>query len=204
MDKRLDLGIKSGLANQILCGFVLGGISGDEGLKENSEKLLDQLGEEMGDLTDYTFNTGLTGIGWMIEYCMQQGFLDINTDDVLEDLDDNCYKRTLINLSNKRYDIDELLGLTIYHLIRSKSKNVGAHYYRQFIHIECVKLLARHLNKYLTENLKKIKNGKSLSIDKLNDITRVMLKISHLVGQTKLEKIFETAFYATIDNFRSF
>lgn len=204
MGKRLDLGIKSGLANKILCGFVLGGISGDVGLKGNSEKLLDQLGEEMVNLTDYTFNTGLTGIGWMIEYCAQQSFLDINTDDVLEDLDDNCYKRTLINLSNKFYDIDELLGLTIYHLIRSKSKNVGTHYYRQFIHIECVKLLARHLNKYLTENLKKIENGKSLSMDKLNDITKVMLKISHLVGQTKLEKIFEKTFYATIDNFSSF
>jgi len=204
MRKSLDPGIKSGLANKILCGFVLSGISGDVRLKEDSEKLLDQLGEEIAYLTDYTFNTGLTGIGWMIEYCTQQGYIDINTDDVLEDLDDNCYKRTLINLSNKSYNIDEILGLTIYHLIRSKSKNIGAHYYRQFIHVECVKLLARHLNKYLTENLEKIENGKSLSVDKLKEVTKVMLKISHLVSQTKLEKIFEKTFYTIIDKFRSF
>lgn len=80
-------------------------------------ELIDEIFEEINQVTPVDFANGLTGIGWGIEYLAQNGFVEADTDEVLEELDQAIYKARLnrpilIEKSN------DLFGFGFYYLSR--------------------------------------------------------------------------------------
>jgi len=52
-----------------------------------AEKLLDEIYDNLGQNSSIDFHSGLCGIGWGIEYLVQNGLMEGDTDEILEDID---------------------------------------------------------------------------------------------------------------------
>lgn len=80
-------------------------------------ELIDEIYEEISTHMPIDFSNGLTGIGWGIEYLVQNGYLEADTNEILEDIDNTIYQKIL---SQPIYS--ELEGLLLYQLARFKAK----------------------------------------------------------------------------------
>lgn len=195
-NRQRNIGLECGLSKEILFRFLISHHNGSIPLRIEAENLLDDLSVLLSDITDYSFSNGITGVGWMIEFLAQQQLLCINTDEVLEDLDDNCYKMTLKCLVESTCDFRSIEGLLQYHHIRSESKNRNQLFYRHFIHNECLALLSDRLIKHVKIKVLSLHKGE-LKSDDLVFLSMSILKISHVMRT--LEKVFEKVFYDAIE-----
>lgn len=57
-----------------------------------ADGLLDQVFANLSTSASPDFENGLAGIGWGIEYLVQNGFAEGNTDEVLEEIDNKIFK----------------------------------------------------------------------------------------------------------------
>ena len=117
-----DIGLFNGKMGISLFFFHYAKFSREEIYVEFAKLLLDQV---MDDLTTYTpvnFQDGLCRIGWGIEYLNRQKFIEVDTDEVLTELD-----RQIINLDIRRitdYSIATgLEGIMHYWISRCSNKN---------------------------------------------------------------------------------
>ncbi|HOU02703.1 MAG TPA: lanthionine synthetase LanC family protein, partial [Bacteroidales bacterium] len=58
-------------------------------------ELIDEIYEEIAINTPLNFASGLTGIGWGIEYLVKNKFVDADTDEALADIDNTVYRNML-------------------------------------------------------------------------------------------------------------
>ena len=89
--------------------------------EEFAGELLDEIYDEISIHTPLDFENGLTGIGWGIEYLVQNGFVDVNTNDTLSEIDNMVLKGILAKpliINNDK----ELYGIGLYYLARLKGK----------------------------------------------------------------------------------
>ena len=63
--------------------------------EEFAGELLDEIYDEISIHTPLDFENGLTGIGWGIEYLVQNGFADGNTNDTLFEIDNTVLRGIL-------------------------------------------------------------------------------------------------------------
>lgn len=87
-----------------------------------ADDLLDNVFINMEASIPTNFENGLAGIGWGIEYLIQNNFSDGNSDEILEEVDDKIYK--LLNENNiHSFDLDNgLTGYLFYLIYRLKNK----------------------------------------------------------------------------------
>jgi hypothetical protein len=161
----MSIGLINGRSGEALLLFL----SADEKNKHKGQELLNTISEEVSTSSDYSFETGITGFGWLIAFLHQEKLIDIDSDDILEDFDDQIYKLTLQELSDQNTDIGTLLGLIDYHIIRHRNKNFNEQYFRKFLHQECINLIVEKLNTFIGYFISKIENG-----------SKVLLKFSYL------------------------
>ncbi|MCD7977613.1 MAG: hypothetical protein LUG51_10820 [Tannerellaceae bacterium] len=64
-------------------------------------KLLDEIFEEINDGLPINFEFGLCGIGWGIEYLLQNGFMEEDSDEILHELDLKIMERDLRYIQDK-------------------------------------------------------------------------------------------------------
>ncbi|RXQ97404.1 hypothetical protein EO244_00510 [Ancylomarina salipaludis] len=83
-----------------------------------AEELIDEIYDEINDSASIDFENGLAGIGWGIEYLAQNGFIDANTDDVLEEFDRLLFEEISNDTSKKVELLDGLIGIGFYFLKR--------------------------------------------------------------------------------------
>ena len=81
-------------------------------------ELIDEIYEEITLNTPLDFENGLAGIGWGIEYLVQNGFIDANTDEVLEEFDDRLFRELVYNTPQEIGLLNGLAGLGAYFLKR--------------------------------------------------------------------------------------
>ena len=155
-------------------------------------ELVDEIYEEINISTPVNFENGLTGIGWGIEYLVKNGFVQADTDEALEEIDNVIYKHrinspVLINTG------DDLFGYGLYHIARIlgheiDDKNLTTlikKYHLIFLVDECERLLEQ--KSYTRFNIE------SLTINSFNSILWFLLEIQKLnIFPVKTEKIFRT------------
>ncbi len=86
-------------------------------------ELIDEIYEEINTNTPLDFENGLAGIGWGIEYLVQNKFIDADTDDILAELDEMLYKKSLNSQVNDISLLTGMIGLGTYFLMRFKNSN---------------------------------------------------------------------------------
>jgi len=88
--------------------------------EEYAGELIDEIYEEITADTPVDFENGLAGIGWGIEYLVQNSFIEADTNEVLEEFDKKIYFELQENHSNMEKGLDGLLGHFAYFSKRKK------------------------------------------------------------------------------------
>ncbi len=65
-----------------------------------AEELLDEIYQEISIKTSIDFESGLCGIGWGIEYLLQNGFFEGDSNDILSELDAKVMERDIRRFSD--------------------------------------------------------------------------------------------------------
>lgn len=100
-----DLGLFHGKMGYVLF-FACYGYHSKNVLYENlADELLDEIYEELHSDIPINLEDGLCGIGWGIEFLVQNGYMVGNTDEILEDID----KRIM------EYDVHRMSNLSLRH-----------------------------------------------------------------------------------------
>ncbi len=155
-------------------------------------ELLDEIYEEISTSTPVNFENGLTGMGWGIEYLVKNGFVQADTDEALEEIDNAIYRHrinspVLINTG------DDLFGYGFYHIARILGHEIDDNdlntlikkYHLIFLADECERLLEQ--KSYTRFNIE------SLTINSFNSILWFLLEIQKLnIFPVKTEKIFRS------------
>ncbi|AZB19194.1 hypothetical protein EG352_16135 [Chryseobacterium indologenes] len=145
------------------------------------ESILNTIAESISQSDDYSFENGIIGFGWLVAYLHYQEYIDIDSDEILEDVDDQVYKYTLQIISNSKDETDTLLEIVNYSLIRHLNKNPQELHYRKFIHYECINLIFDIFTHYLEISL----NKKNIDPTELHNCCKILLKISYCLEYIK-------------------
>ncbi|WP_336702149.1 hypothetical protein [Chryseobacterium indologenes] len=167
----MNAGLLNGLSGEALRLFL----NKNEACHKKGMALLDFITENIFSCDDYSFENGVTGFGWLIAFLHQEGCLHINSDEILEDVDDQIYKMTLAGLGQDEPSIDQILGLINYFLIRHRNSNVGENYYRKFAHLECLNLLFNYLISYIENCIR----DRHITFYEFNICCKILLKLGY-------------------------
>jgi lantibiotic modifying enzyme len=112
-----DIGINNGRMGLVIFLFHYARFINSKTHETKAETMLTGLLEDIKADTHYGFHTGLSGIGWGIEYLYQQGFAKGDTNEILEDFDKKVMEinpQRIMNL-NQGYGLG---GIVLYLLAR--------------------------------------------------------------------------------------
>lgn len=84
-------------------------------------ELIDEIYEEITIDTPVDFENGLAGIGWGIEYLVQNKFIDADTDEVLEEFDNRIFKELINYTPDEIGLLNGLVGIGTYFLKRMQN-----------------------------------------------------------------------------------
>lgn len=82
-----DIGLLHGKIGIAIYFHHLARQSGKSVFAEFADELIDQVTESLSNETPFDFESGITGIGWAVEYLIQNGFVEADADDILEEFD---------------------------------------------------------------------------------------------------------------------
>ncbi len=85
-------------------------------------ELIDEIYEEISANTPVDFENGLAGIGWGIEYLVQNGFIEADTNEVLEEFDNKVFNEFIYNIPKELNLLNGILGYGVYFLNRVKNR----------------------------------------------------------------------------------
>ena len=105
-----NLGLLHGKMGVALCFFHLGRLKGNEVFTRFAEGLLDEVIEGLHTDLPVDFENGITGIGWAAEHLIQNGFVEADADDILEELDAKV-KRALMH---EECGLDTIISIGYY------------------------------------------------------------------------------------------
>ena len=96
----------------------------NKGYENIADDLLDKAFENMSTLSSADFENGLAGIGWGIEYLIQNKFVEGNTDEILEEIDNRVFKVLNENIYPSFELPNGLTGYLFFIINRLKNKGV--------------------------------------------------------------------------------
>jgi hypothetical protein len=153
--------------------------SGSEMYENYAGELIDEIYEEITPQTPVDFSNGLTGIGWGIEYLVENGFVEADTDEALKEIDDAIYS-TMLQQPVLIKNTNDLFGYGFYCLARlrgntSDDSNLSTLVKKQhliYLTDECERLLIH--KRYLDFNIM------PMSIGTINSIAWFLLQMHKL------------------------
>jgi len=115
-----SIGVLGGISGLSLFEFYLGKYLNDEDRLDKASEILlygiDRLNE---GYNDPSYCNGLAGLGWTIDHIDSNGFIDMNADSFLSELDDYLTESMNIYMTNGNYDfLHGGLGIAFYFLHR--------------------------------------------------------------------------------------
>jgi len=113
-----NLGLMHGKMGISICFFHLARQTGNQIYEDYAGELIDEIYEEITTNTPVDFENGLAGIGWGIEYLVQNGFIEADTDEVLEEFDNRIFKELIYNTPKEIGLLDGIIGIGVYYLKR--------------------------------------------------------------------------------------
>lgn len=108
--------------------------------------LLDDVADHIMELGRADFLNGIPGIGWGVEWLAQNNFLNVNTDQILEDIDDMLYKSVVFSQTEDFSIRFGTLGLLMYFVQRFRSTNTSPDRMRKLAIQECIVILTDELS----------------------------------------------------------
>jgi len=106
---------KTGIAIFFL---LLSRATGNKIYEDYAGELIDEIYEEISVSTSWDFENGLAGIGWGIEYLVQNGFIEADTDEVLTEFDNRLFQVLIYNTPQEIELLNSLVGPGAYFLKR--------------------------------------------------------------------------------------
>jgi len=154
-------------------------------------ELIDEIYEEIAINTPLNFASGLTGIGWGIEYLVKNKFVDADTDEALADIDNTVY-RNMLNSPLLLESENDLFGYGHYCLSRLRGHendddNLNTLIKKEhliYLTDECERLLVH--KRYLEFNILQ------LSVATINSLLWFLLEINRLgLFPSKVRKVLK-------------
>ncbi|WPU95220.1 lanthionine synthetase LanC family protein [Mucilaginibacter sabulilitoris] len=136
-----NYGLHYGKTGLMMVYFKLFEISKNHAYQAKARLFIDDLSEHIESVKDTSFEHGLAGIGWAIEWMAQNKFIDADTNEVLEDMDDELYKSIVYAEPSKESGLSNYIGKGLYFYRRLKSKNMNSKRYRTICNQECLNLM---------------------------------------------------------------
>lgn len=158
-----NLGLMHGKMGIAIYFFHLAHNTNNQIYEDFAGELIDEIYEEINSNTPLDFENGLAGIGWGIEYLVQNGFIEANTDEVLEEFDRKINKELIDDFPKELSLLDGILGIGVYFLKRIQPTGFDANYNPASSYMEKSILHKKQLIKRV--------------IDELDHRTKVMPKI---------------------------
>lgn len=168
---------------------------------EKALALLDDISDNIMSVRDMGFAEGITGIGWAIQWLAENEFLDINTDEALEDIDDSLHRYITYSPDEDISVATGTLGKAIYFTKRHQSINEGTSRFKTMVNQECLVLLSNDLNAKLTGEQKLPVIGSNLeeNVDHYTNLAHALLFLSSFINLNINVVAVEDALYSTID-----
>ena len=107
-------------------------------------ELLERVYDSIHEETPIYYKNGLAGIGSTIEFLVQEGYIESDTDEILEDFDDRIFSvRNIPNLS-----IEELVGISYYAIWRIS----GSHSRKKILINEILPQIVKVMDEWCSSN----------------------------------------------------
>lgn len=150
---QISFGLYNGHAGMSIIYYLLAKCLSDESFKQKGMALLNDISENISTISELQFENGLAGVGWAIEFLVQNELLDdTNTDDVLEEVDDLLYKSVVYTRDESVSLRSGTLGKMTYFQARELSLNFNSQRFRHVCHLECLVFLTDQITtRYVKE-----------------------------------------------------
>lgn len=112
-----EMGLWNGKTGMSLFFFLLSRHTGNRWYEEFAGELLDDVCSNLSQYTPVTFADGLCGIGWAIEFLKKEGFIEGDTDNILEEVDKQVMERDVRRITDTSLETG-LAGIAAY--VRSR------------------------------------------------------------------------------------
>lgn len=112
-----EMGLWNGKTGMSLFFFLLSRHTGNRWYEEFAGELLDDVCSSLSQQCPVTFADGLCGIGWAIEFLKKGGFIEGDTDDILEEVDKQVMERDVRRITDTSLETG-LAGIAAY--VRSR------------------------------------------------------------------------------------
>jgi len=124
-----DFSLLSGAAGQILFHFYHSRVFNNNRSNDKAMELINHIFDHFNSTPlGYTFSSGLAGIGWLIEFIEQQGFIQCDTDDIIGQLDDLIYNTMIAEIKAGEFDyLHAAGGMVLYYLTRKNNKKINSY-----------------------------------------------------------------------------
>lgn len=114
-----NTGLMHGKTGLTILFYHLAKTSGNPAFENFANELVDDISTNLTNQMPADFENGLAGIGWGMEYLIQNGFLEADADEVLEEFDKQIFRKFLENTPANIGLLNGLLGTGHYFLMRS-------------------------------------------------------------------------------------
>lgn len=115
-----NIGLMHGKTGLAIFFYQLAKQTGNEVFETFAGELIDEMTPVLSVQQPVDFENGLAGIGWGIEYMVQNGFLEADTDEALKSFDKQIFKSFLENPPSTIGLLNGALGTGHYFLMRIK------------------------------------------------------------------------------------
>jgi len=139
-----DSGLFNGSMGLSLFYYHLSRFTGNSNYEKAAEELTDMVFSNLNILTPVDFEKGLAGIGWAIEYLVQNKFADGDTDEILDEADNKIFRLLNEETINSFELTNGLTGYLVYLLFRiqnpAQDNSVAKQFNRELL-ILCINRL---------------------------------------------------------------
>ena len=108
-----EMGLWNGKTGMSLFFLLLSRHTGNHWYEEFAGELLDDVCSSLSQQCPVTFADGLCGIGWTIEFLKKEGFIEGDTDDILEEVDKQVMERDVRRITDTSLETG-LAGIAAY------------------------------------------------------------------------------------------
>ncbi|MCL2651256.1 MAG: glycosyltransferase [Candidatus Azobacteroides sp.] len=146
-----------------------------------AETLLDEIYDMLGRNSSIDFQSGLCGIGWGIEYLVQNGLMEGNTDEILEDIDKKVMDLDMDNMDDMSLE-KGLCGILHYvyaRIVSAYNNQREAPFQKDFLNRLSQKLSRILQEKQETEHSSLI--SRFLSFINENIILEKSIRLNHII-----------------------
>lgn len=148
-DNKNELGLYNGKTGLCICYFLLSDVFKGSLCLSKARMLLNELSDNIGNIEKLNFSEGLSGIGWGIEWMAQNKYIEANTDEILEEVDDELYKSVVYSRSIGISLESGAIGKAMYFYKRLMAENFHQNRFRNICNLECLVLLIDEINDVL-------------------------------------------------------